>query len=155
MWRRGIAIIAMGVLLGGCSVAESGTASPQPTAPRPNTPTPASPAPTPADGTNVSACSHANCEVIVGPGTAIPLPATARVQNVMVTTVTRDRVTLTGQDTGNSSSGSCTGQCDSNESNGVFTVTLGPDSEDTENGVSITVERFNNGRVELKFSAAT
>jgi hypothetical protein len=82
------------------------------------------------------------------------LPASAGVKNVKVTTVTRDRVTFTGEDTGNSSSGSCTGQCDSNESNGVFTVTLGPDSQDTENGVSIVVEGFGDGRVLLKFDVA-
>jgi hypothetical protein len=107
-----------------------------------------------ADGTNVSACSAARCEVSVGPGTVIPLPASTGVKNVKVTTVTADRVTITGDDAGNSSSGSCTGQCDSNDSNGVFTITLGPDSRDTENGVSIAVDGFSNGRVVLTFSVA-
>lgn len=143
MRRWGTAVIAVGVLLGGCDSAESGTASPIPTA-----------APTAADGTNVAACSDAKCDVSVGPGTAIPLPASTGVRNLKVTTVTSDRVTFTGEDTGNSSSGTCTGQCDSTDSNGVFTVTLGPDSEDTENGMSIAVEGFDNGRVVLKLDTA-
>jgi hypothetical protein len=140
------------VLLGGCDSAVSGTAVTGTALPRP-TAAPTTPL-TAADGTNVSACSDATCEVGVGPATAIPLPASTGVQDVKVTTVTRDRVTLTGAATGSSSSGSCTGQCDSGESNGVFTVTLGPASEDTENGVSIVVEGFSNGRVVLKFSPA-
>ncbi|HEY0804003.1 MAG TPA: hypothetical protein VGD84_03015, partial [Pseudonocardiaceae bacterium] len=90
----------------------------------------------------------------VGPGTVIPLPASTGVKNVKVTTVTPDRVTITGEDAGNSSFGSCTGQCDSNDSNGVFTVTLGPDSKDTQNGASIVVEGFSSGRVVLKFGVA-
>lgn len=160
MWRWGIAIIAAGMLLGGCDSTVSGTAAQRPAAPGHTgrsalaSASSSSSLPTAADGTNVSACLDATCEVSVGPGTAIPLPASAGVKNVKVTTVTRDRVTFTGEDTGNSSSGSCTGQCDSNESNGVFTVTLGPDSQDTENGVSIVVEGFGDGRVLLKFDVA-
>lgn len=152
----GIAVIAVAVLLGGCDSAVSGTALPGTAVPRPTAPPTALSAapPTATDGTNVSACADAPCEVSVGPGTAIPLPANTEVKNVKVTTVTRDRVTLTGEDAGNSSSGSCTGQCDSNDSNGVFTITLGPDSEDDENGVSIVTEGFSNGRVVLKFGMA-
>lgn len=160
MRRWGIVMIVVGLVLGGCSSTETDTASPPSTAAGLNgnaTPTmaPSSPSlPTAADGTDVAACSDARCEVSVGPGTAIPLPASTDVKNVKVTTVTGDRVTLTGEDTGNSSSGSCTGQCDSNDSNGFFTVTLGPDSEDTQNGVSIVVERFGGGRVVLRFDVA-
>jgi hypothetical protein len=146
-------MIAAAALLGGCDSAVSGTAVSGTTVSGTTSPR-LTPPPTAADGTNISACSDAVCEVSVGPGTAIPLPASTGVKNVKVTTVTRDRVTLTGEDAGNSSSGSCTGQCDSNDSNGVFTVTLGPDSEDEENGVAVAVEGFSDGRVVLKFDVA-
>lgn len=161
MWRWGLAVLAMGVLLGGCDTPESGRQLPLPTGPGLNgqnirTPAPSSPSlPAAADGTNVSACSDGTCEVSVGPGTAIPLPARTGAKNVKVTAVTRDRVTLTGEDSGDSSSGSCTGQsCDSNVSNGVFTITLGPDSEDTQNGLSIAVESVSDGQAVLKFDVA-
>lgn len=141
MRRWGIAMIAVGLLLGGCSSTETGSPSPPSL-------------PTAADGTDLAACADARCEISVGPGTPIPLPESTGVKNVKVTAVTGDRVTFTGEDTGNSSSGSCSGQCDSNDSNGVFTVTLGPHSEDTQNGVSIVVEGFGGGRVVLRFDVA-
>lgn len=67
-----------------------------------------------------------------------------------MTAVTGDRVTLTGHDIGNSSSGLCTGQCDSSSSNGAFTIKLGSDSRATQNGLSITVERITDGVAVLK-----
>lgn len=159
MWRWGIIILAAGVLLGGCDSGSSGASSHFLTGPGSNSQnTPFSPtvsAPTAADDTNVSVCSDGTCEVSVGPGMAIPLPTSTGVKNVKVTAVSRNRVTLTGDDIGNSSSGSCSGQCDGNDSNGVFTVTLGPESEDTENNLSIAVKGFGDGRVVLKFDVAS
>jgi hypothetical protein len=99
---------------------------------------------------DLQACASGTCVVAVGPGTAIPLPANAGVQNLKVTSVTTDRVTLTGQDAGNYGFGSCVGQCDLNDTNGSFTVTLGPNSTDTQNGMSIVVTGFDNGRAILK-----
>jgi hypothetical protein len=152
----GIVIIAAGVLLAGCGSAESGTARPLSTTFGRTGDTSSTEASSPAavDGANVAACSDTTCEVSVGPGTAIPLPASTGVQDVKVTTVTRDRVTLTGKDTGNGSFGSCTGQCDSNDIDGVFTITLGPGAEDIQNEVSVVVEGFVGGNVVLKFAVA-
>lgn len=136
-WGFAIAGLA---LLAGCSTAGSGTASPRPL---------------PPDGMNVAACSDAVCEVSVGSNTAIPLPESAEVKNLKVTAVTADHVTITGEDTGNSSSGTCTGDCDSKDIDGAFTITLGQGSVDTQNGVSVEVKSFDGGRVVLKFGSVS
>jgi hypothetical protein len=71
-----------------------------------------------------------------------------------VAAVTADRVTLTGHDIGNSSSGLCTGVCDSSSSNGTFTIRLGADSRAVQNGVSVTVESITDGVAVLKLEPA-
>jgi hypothetical protein len=126
---------------------QSGTATAAP----PATPTGAPPA---ADGTDTSACADARCEVSVRGGAALPVPASTKVRNLNVAAVTGDRVTLTGRDIGDSSSGLCTGQCDSSSTNGVFTIKLGSGSRATENGLSITVERITDGAAVLKLEPA-
>ena len=100
------------------------------------------PPPTAADGTNVAACADGRCEVTVKAGTAIPVPKSMNVEKVTVSAVSRSRVTITGHDLGNSSGGGCTGQCDSSSSNGNFKITLGADSQATENGLGLTVEQI-------------
>jgi hypothetical protein len=130
----------------------SSTAPAAPTSTRHRTPTPTPTPPPVAGGANVAACANGACEVEIGPGTAIPLPASAGVHNVKVTSVANNQVTITGQDSGNFGSGWCTGQCQSIDTNGNFTVTLGPNSTDVENGMSVAVGPFDNGRVTLKFS---
>lgn len=168
--RRGCALLAaVGAFLAaaGCESSTSGrgTAAPpqsgggagqQSGAPT-TTVTPtvaATSAPSAADGPNVSACADGRCEVSVPARTAIPVPARVRVRDLKVTAVTGDRVTLTGHDIGNSSSGVCTGQCDSSSSNGAFTITLGADSQAIQNGLSITVERITGGVAVLKLEPA-
>ncbi|HVQ90008.1 MAG TPA: hypothetical protein VMU51_03140 [Mycobacteriales bacterium] len=86
--------------------------------------------------------------------TAIPVPASTRVRDLNVAAVSGDRVTLTGRDIGNSSSGLCTGQCDSSSSNGAFTIRLGSDSRAVQNGVSITVVSITDGAAVLKLEPA-
>jgi hypothetical protein len=112
-------------------------------------------APSAADGANIAACADARCEVLVRPGTAIPVPASTRVRNLTVAAVSEDRVTLTGRDIGNSSSGVCTGQCDSSSRNGAFTIKLGSDSRAIQNGVSITVKRIADGAAVLTLEPAS
>ncbi|HVV19950.1 MAG TPA: hypothetical protein VHF06_10975 [Pseudonocardiaceae bacterium] len=68
--------------------------------------------------------------------------------------MTTDRVTLTGEDTGNYSSTWCTGQCDSDDTDGRFVVTLGPSGQDTQNGVVVTVDGFGDHRAVLTFDTA-
>jgi hypothetical protein len=110
--------------------------------------------PSAADGTNVAACKDARCEVTVRPGTALPVPASTTVRDIRVTAVTADRVTITGRGIGDASSGYCSGQCDSSSTNGVFTVTLGVDSQAVENGLAITAERIEGGTAVLKLAPA-
>jgi hypothetical protein len=70
--------------------------------------------------------------------------------------VTDDRITLTGHDIGNSSSGLCTGrQCDISSTNGAFTIKLGSDSRAIENGLSITVNRLTDGVAVLRLEPAS
>ncbi|PZS26985.1 MAG: hypothetical protein DLM58_19505, partial [Pseudonocardiales bacterium] len=64
------------------------------------------------------------------------------------------RATVTGHDLGNSSSGSCTGNCDASSSNGAFKIVLGADSAATANGLSLTVEHITNGTATLKIFPA-
>jgi hypothetical protein len=110
--------------------------------------------PSAADGTNVAACKDARCEVAVRPGTALPVPTTTTVRDIRVTAVTGDRVTITGRAIGDASSGYCSGQCDSSTTNGVFTVTLGVDSQAVENGLAITAEHIEAGTAVLKLEPA-
>jgi hypothetical protein len=160
--RRGL-LAAAGVLLAvaGCesSTAGRGTAaSAQPTSgsSQESGPATASAAPSAADGVNISACADARCEVLVRAGTALPVPASTRVQNLKVAAVTDDRVTLTGHDIGNSSSGLCTGQqCDISSTNGAFTIKLGPNSRAIENGLSVAVNRLTDGTAVLQLQPAS
>jgi hypothetical protein len=116
----------------------------------------ASAAPSAADAANISACADARCEVLVRAGTAIPVPASTRIRDLKVAAVTDDRVTLTGHDIGNSSSGLCTGrQCDISSTNGAFTIKLGSDSRAIENGLSITANRLTDGVAVLRLEPAT
>lgn len=171
------AVLAAGVLIAvaGCESSTPGNGTALPTGDaaaagpgggsgHPTDPTGASSAPAPpsapsapaaADGSDVTACADARCEVSVRAGTAIPVPASTDVADVTVTAVTDDRVTLTGRVLGSSSGGLCTGQCDSRSSNGEFTVTLGPDSLATQNGLSITSESITNDTAVLKLAPVT
>jgi hypothetical protein len=111
------------------------TAKPKPT-----------PTPTAADGTDVSACSDVECEVLVRPGTAIPVPKSSGVGDLLVTKVTADRITLTGRVIGDSSAGGCYGgNCDVDSDHGAVTIVLGDDSLGSQNGVGIRVHDISNG----------
>jgi hypothetical protein len=177
MWRWGFAV-ALGVgavVLAGCQSSTAGTAETAPpvlstagteaptpsrggVALGPNTlppaPSPPSP-PSAADGSDIDACSDARCEVSVGAGTAVPVPESTGVRDLKVTAVTADRVTLTGKDTGNYSSSACEGQCDSDDTNGAFTIMLGTNGRDLQNGLSITVEGIGDGKAVLKLDVAS
>jgi hypothetical protein len=135
----GIALAALAALAAGCDSSTKGHG----TAPTPVTA---------ADGANVAACADGQCEIAVPAGTAIPLPRSMAVENLQVTTVTPDRVTVTGHDIGTSGGGTCSGQCNSSGSNGAFTITLGEDSVATENGLSLGVERISDGTAVLKIA---
>jgi hypothetical protein len=161
------------VLLAGCdsSTAGHGTSAEQPptsagsgapapsgvsptAAPPTTSPTATGSTPTAADGANVAACADARCEVAVRAGAALPVPASTTVRDVRVKAVTADRVTVTGRAIGDASSGFCSGQCDSTTTNGIFTITLGPDSRAVENGLSITAENIDAGTAVLKLEPA-
>jgi hypothetical protein len=130
------------------------TTTPVTTTPVTTTPVTTTPAPSAADGTNVAACKDGRCEVSVRAGAAIPLPASMMVRDVRITSVTADRITLTGRDTGNSSSGVCVGQCDSTSTNGAFRITMGTSSQAIQNGLSVTVEQLAGGAAVLKIEPA-
>ena len=125
------------------------TASPVPSPPA----APSTPA-APADGANTSACADGRCQVSVRTGTVLPVPASTRVRDLRVAAVTDDRVTLTGRNIGNSSSGVCTGQCDISSSNAGFTIKLGSNSRATQNGVAITVQSITTGGAVLQLEPA-
>ncbi|GAB3415855.1 hypothetical protein [Flindersiella endophytica] len=126
----------------GASVSSSPSRSSAKATPTP-TPTPAL---TAADGTDVSACSDVECEILVRPGTAIPVPKSSGVGDLKVTKVTADRVTLTGRVIGDSSFGGCyAGNCDVDSDHGAVTIVLGDDSLGTENGVGIRVHDISGG----------
>jgi hypothetical protein len=55
-----------------------------------------------ADGSDVAACSDANCEVSVRAGAAFSMPKSVEVEALKVTVVTTGRVTVTGHDIGSS-----------------------------------------------------
>jgi hypothetical protein len=110
-----------------------------------STPSP-TPTPTAADGTDVSACSDVECEVLVRPGTVIPIPKSAGVSDLKVAKVTADRITLTGRVIGNSSAGGCyAGNCDVNSDHGAVTIELGDNSLGSQNGVGVRVHDISNG----------
>jgi hypothetical protein len=143
------AALTVAVIVGGagCEQVTGGTPSAGNSAP-----TSAAPSASAADGSDVAACSDAKCEVSVGEGTAFSLPKSAGVEALKVTAVTADRVTLTGHDIGHGGSGSCVGECSVNDSNGVFTITLGDDSRATQNGLSIAVKDISGGLAILELN---
>lgn len=92
-----------------------------------------------ADGGDVAACADGRCEVAVPAGTGITVPASMAVKDLTVTDVAAGLVTITLQDIGSTSNGTCTGECHLSTDNGATTVEMGEQAHLTENGLSVTV----------------
>ena len=107
-----------------------------------------------ADGGNVTACADGHCEIRVGAGAQIPVPADFMVFAVGVQTVASDSVTIVGDDSGDSSSGGCYGGCDGSSNNGSFTYVLKKDGTGVENGLSVTLEGVDGKHAVLKVAPA-
>lgn len=103
-----------------------------------------------ADGGNVAACADGRCEIAVPAGTAITVPRSMMVQDLTLTDVTDDRVTITAHDIGTTSNGTCTGECHSSTDNGALTATMGENAHITENGLSLLVEGIADGKAVLE-----
>lgn len=103
-----------------------------------------------ADGGNVAACADGQCEIAVPAGTAIAVPRSMAVQDLTLTEVTADRITITAHDIGTTSNGTCSGQCHSSTDNGALTATMGEDAHITENGLSLVVESMDGDTAVLK-----
>lgn len=103
-----------------------------------------------ADGGNVAACADGQCEIAVPAGTAIAVPPSMAVKDLTLAEVTDDRVTITANDIGTTSNGTCSGECHLATDNGASTVTMGKDARLTENGLALTVESIDGGTAVLK-----
>ncbi|WP_157862307.1 hypothetical protein [Wenjunlia vitaminophila] len=144
---------------GSLPVEDTAPDQPPPVSAAPTGAASSSPLPLPAhraaDGSDVSACGDGRCEVRVGPGTALPVPRRLDVTGLEVSSVSADRVGLTGQNLGNSSYGSCSGlYCHTSSSNGAFRVTLGPRSTVIENSLRVEVVAVEDGAAVLRLSPA-
>lgn len=106
-----------------------------------------------ADGTDLKACADGKCEVRVGPSARIPVPRRLEVASVRVQSVRATEVTIVGRYTGNRTGGSGSGNFSADSSNGKFRLTIGLNSEATENGLDVAVLALQGGYAVLRISS--
>jgi hypothetical protein len=110
-----------------------------------------------ADGGNVAACADGRCEVAVAAGTAIAVPQSMAVQDLTLTEVSSDQITITAHDIGTTSNGTCSGPsvCHLSTDNGAVSATMGKDARLTENGLALTVVGIDGGTAVLKIEPSS
>jgi hypothetical protein len=151
-----MALTAGALVLTGCGPGGDGAASPSAKPPsRGGSSSRAAALPPAADGTDLTACADGTCEVRVGASAAITVPRALQVSSVRVRSIGSDTVTIVGRFLGNRQGGFCTGaNCSSSGSGNGFTLTLGPDSTGSENGLSITAVAIKGGFAVLRLAPA-
>jgi hypothetical protein len=107
-----------------------------------------------ADGTDLKACADGRCEVRVDQGARIPVPRRLRVASVRVRSVSATAVTIVGSGIGNSSNSRGTGNFSAESTNGEFRITMGADSEVSQNGLNIAVVALQDEYAVLRLSPA-
>ncbi|MGK5552997.1 hypothetical protein ACSNOI_15395 [Actinomadura kijaniata] len=151
--RRGLVVVAaLALALAGCGSTDDGPSA-GPSAPKAS-PSASAP-PKAADGTDLKACADGQCEVQVNASADLPVPRGFQVASVRVQSVGPDTVTLVGRPLGNRSGGFCTGvKCSSSSAGGKFTLTLGPASTGSQNGLKVTVVAVGGGSAVLRLAPA-
>jgi hypothetical protein len=104
-----------------------------------------------ADGPDLAACADGRCEIIVHPGTVIPLPPAMRLANLTVTGIAPTKLSLSGKSDGSGTDVQCLNSCTlTSTTDGPFTVGLSNIGILIANGVRLTVENVLKGTAILR-----